>query len=384
MGRLTVLLRRFAQAQAAERSQSFIRSAIVLAAVVLLFGIDPNAEIGGATPILLGRQLAVLSLAASVGFLLAILIRPAPSAHRRLLGIVHDVGAVSIAMALGGPAAAPYAGLYLLVALGNGFRYGTRYLYFAATLSIVAFAALYFVSAYWHTRGTLSLNVFITLAVVSFYVGRKLASLHDARDELEVRASRDALTGLLNRMEFESSVAEIMAREPTGHALLFCDLDRFKAVNDAAGHAAGDKLLADVGAIIAGCARPGDLCGRAGGDEFCLLLCRCSPETAREIADRIRRKVSGYRLAWANTYFAVEISIGVAPSSAVTDVSSLFRLADAACYAAKNSGRNRIHVIDPEADVVDTAQVRRLFIDTAGDVIVPPPLEHRAATRRSH
>jgi diguanylate cyclase (GGDEF)-like protein len=162
-----------------------------------------------------------------------------------------------------------------------------------------------------------------------------------------------------------------MVREPAGDALLFCDLDRFKHVNDVAGHAAGDKLLADVGAIISRAIRASDSCGRTGGDEFCVLLRQCSLEKAREVAEQIRSRVAGYRLAWGREYFSVGISIGVAPTSAVADANSLFRLADAACYAAKNAGRNQIHVVDPRVDSVDTAQVRRLFTDANRDPTAP-------------
>ena len=98
-----------------------------------------------------------------------------------------------------------------------------------------------------------------------------------------------------------------------------------------------------------------------GGDEFCILLCDCPLEKGREIAEEVRSKVTGYRLAWGTEYFSVGLSIGVAPSDAVTDSESLFRLADAACYAAKNAGRNRVHVVDPRTDHLDTQKIRQLF-----------------------
>ena len=143
--------------------------------------------------------------------------------------------------------------------------------------------------------------------------------------------------------------------------LLFCDLDRFKEVNDIAGHAAGDKLLTDIGDIIRQSVRRDDLCGRMGGDEFCILLHDCALERGRELAEEIRSKTTGYRLAWGTDYFSVGVSIGVAPSDAVNDAESLFRLADAACYAAKNAGRNRVHVVDPRTDMLDTQKIRQLF-----------------------
>jgi predicted signal transduction protein with EAL and GGDEF domain len=112
--------------------------------------------------------------------------------------------------------------------------------------------------------------------------------------------------------------------------------------------------------------RGSDLCGRPGGDEFCVLLMNCDLKRARHIAEQICAKVADYRLAWGQQFFSVGISIGVAPTSAVTDAESLLRLADAACYAAKNAGRNRIHVVDPPSDAAETAQVRRLHLPDAG------------------
>ena len=159
----------------------------------------------------------------------------------------------------------------------------------------------------------------------------------------------------------ERTVKALFAGPESGHVLLYCDLDRFKDVNDVAGHAAGDKLLTDIGEIIVKSIRRDDLSGRMGGDEFCVLLRDCSLERGREVAEEIRSKTTGYRLAWGTEYFSVGVSIGVAPSDAVNDAESLFRLADAACYAAKNAGRNRVHVVDPRTDLLDTRRIRQLF-----------------------
>jgi len=98
-----------------------------------------------------------------------------------------------------------------------------------------------------------------------------------------------------------------------------------------------------------------------GGDEFCVLLRDCGLERGRELAEEIRSKTTGYRLAWGTDYFSVGMSIGVAPSNAVNDAEPLFRLADAACYAAKNAGRNRVHIVDPRTDLLDTQKIRQIL-----------------------
>lgn len=102
-------------------------------------------------------------------------------------------------------------------------------------------------------------------------------------------------------------MAHSLSRKQAGHFLLFCDLDHFKAVNDVAGHAAGDKLLTDIGQVIRECVRADDLTARLGGDEFAVFLENCPQNRARVIAEFIRNAVSGYRLAWSTEYYGVEI-----------------------------------------------------------------------------
>jgi diguanylate cyclase (GGDEF)-like protein len=376
---LRLIERRLALRRDAEHIQALARLAIVTLIGLYVYVQSPDPSVTNPDYLALGRQVVLMSFAVSLGLFTAVVANPVASPPRRVLGIVHDVAFLTVAMFLGEAGAGPFAALYLLVALGNGFRYGTRYLYFAACLSIAAFAVVYSESDYWRSQWTLSVNIFVLLAVVPFYVARLLHSLHKAKDQLKRQASHDVLTGLLNRAEFESIVEEVLAHEPGAHALLFCDLDHFKRVNDGAGHAAGDKLLEDVGAIIARAVRESDVCSRSGGDEFCVLLKRCSLDKARELAEQIRSRVAGYRLAWGRDYFSVGISIGVAPTTAVADATSLFRLADAACYAAKNAGRNQIHVVDPRFEGIDTGRIRRLFSDADGNVVAATDARNGAA-----
>jgi diguanylate cyclase (GGDEF)-like protein len=189
-----------------------------------------------------------------------------------------------------------------------------------------------------------------------------LNSLHKARAELEQRATHDHLTGLMNRAGMEQKIQERFADHPGGHVLLYMDLDRFKVVNDTAGHAAGDRLLKDVGRLVKRNLRESDACARLGGDEFCILLADSSMESAARIAERIREQVHKYRLLWGGRVYSVGTSIGVAASDSVQDGQSLLRLADAACYAAKNKGRNSVHVVDAQQRLTDTGLLRRLAI----------------------
>jgi len=358
---IRLLRQRIANRTDAEHIQAAIRIAIVSTAMVYFHSDYFAADANSAEYVTLAHWAVSIAFGITIALAIALLIEPSVSIARRIIGMIHDVAAISAALFLGEASATAVAAIYLWVTLGNGFRYGTRYLYGCAVLSIAGFGSVYLFSDYWHRQEMLSLNILILLAVIPPYVGRLLTSLHKAKAQLKRQASIDGLTGLLNRSELEQSIEAILARQHDGHFLLFCDLDHFKTLNDVAGHAAGDKLLGDIGQIIGACVRSDDLTARVGGDEFCVFIKKCPPEKAREIAENIRNSVSGYRLAWGTEYFSVGISIGVAPSSAVTDMTSLFRLADAGCYAAKNAGRNQIHIVDSQTDIADTQVIRNLF-----------------------
>ena len=352
--------RRFEHRPDAEHIQVLIRLAIVSTAMIYFHSsyFASNAE--NAEYAMLARWAVSIAFVITIALFVAILVRPGVSVARRVVGLVHDVVAISTAMFLGEAGAAAVAAIYLWVTLGNGFRYGIAYLYGCAVLSFLGFGSVFVFSDYWHEQRLLSINILLLLALIPPYVAGLLRSLQEAKALLKERASFDGLTGLMNRVEFEQNVARIMSISQDGHFLLFCDLDHFKAVNDAAGHAAGDKLLVDVGRIIQECVRNDDLTARLGGDEFAVFLKKCPQDRVRVITESIRNAISGYRLAWSTEYYRVGVSIGAAPSTAVKDMESLFRLADAACYAAKNAGRNQIHIIDARACLEDTKAIRKL------------------------
>ncbi len=343
-----------------EHGQALVRVAIVSIVFVYFFS-DYFASRVDEAGLRNARLLALISILTSFAIFAAIVWHPGKSVLRRLFGMLHDVAAISASGYFGEGAGAAVAVIYLWITIGNGFRYGVHYLYTCAMLSIAGFSVVYMSSEYWQGQGLLSLNIVLAMLIVPPYVGSLLKSLHAARDALQHQASTDTLTGLLSRMEMEKAMESLFAGDAAGHVLLFCDLDRFKEVNDIAGHAAGDKLLTDIGEIIRKSVRRDDLCGRMGGDEFGVLLRDCALEKGREIAEEIRSKTTGYRLAWGTEYFSVGVSVGVAPSDAVNDAESFFRLADAACYAAKNAGRNKVHVVDPRTDLLDTQKIRQLF-----------------------
>ena len=168
------------------------------------------------------------------------------------------------------------------------------------------------------------------------------------RRALAYQATHDALTGLINRREFENRLNEalVAARESNQtHVLLYLDLDQFKLVNDTCGHQAGDRLLKQVTGLLQTRIRASDTIARLGGDEFGVLLQECSAERGSDIAENLRQAIRDFRFIWQDGVVRVGVSIGIVEISSGSDsIASVMSAADVACYSAKDSGRNRIHV----------------------------------------
>jgi diguanylate cyclase (GGDEF)-like protein/PAS domain S-box-containing protein len=171
-----------------------------------------------------------------------------------------------------------------------------------------------------------------------------------ARD-LTHRANHDALTSLFNRAAFEQRLADLFSRSRLlgrQGAVLAIDLDRFKAVNDAAGHAAGDAVLCKVAEICRGSVRSSDTVARLGGDEFAILLDNCSQERANAIGQQILRALNPLQIEWQGTQHSIGASIGLAMwDESLANEKQWIAAADDACYRAKRGGRGQLQV-DPE------------------------------------
>lgn len=174
--------------------------------------------------------------------------------------------------------------------------------------------------------------------------------IDQATARLVYQASHDALTGLINRREFEQRLERTLLsalQQGREHALCYMDLDQFKVINDSCGHAAGDELLRQLALLLKGNLRERDTLARLGGDEFALLLENCSVQDALEVADTFRAEVQRFRFKWGDRIFAVGMSVGmVAINRDSGTAASLLSAADAACYVAKDRGRNQIHVYE--------------------------------------
>lgn len=184
-------------------------------------------------------------------------------------------------------------------------------------------------------------------------VDRELSQARHRRErraaiaEAEVMSRHDALTGLLNRTEFErrlKAAIEVAQTDGAHHALMFIDLDQFKVINDTCGHVAGDQLLIELAATLRDSVREQDVVARLGGDEFAMLLQHCEDSKAEDIAGSVLRNVHAHRFIWDHKPFSVGASIGlIVIDQHAGDAGELMSLADMGCYAAKESGRNRYH-----------------------------------------
>jgi diguanylate cyclase (GGDEF)-like protein len=174
--------------------------------------------------------------------------------------------------------------------------------------------------------------------------------IDQATARLVYQASHDALTGLINRREFEQRLERTLLsalQQGREHALCYMDLDQFKVINDSCGHAAGDELLRQLALLLKGNLRERDTLARLGGDEFALLLENCSIADALEVADTFRAEVQRFRFKWGDRIFSVGMSVGMVSINRDSGTAaSLMSAADAACYVAKDRGRNQIHLYE--------------------------------------
>jgi diguanylate cyclase (GGDEF)-like protein len=174
--------------------------------------------------------------------------------------------------------------------------------------------------------------------------------------KLAYHASHDPLTNLLNRLEFENRLRLALhtaATQERQHVLMYLDLDQFKIVNDTCGHSAGDRLLRQVSTLLKQRVRDGDSLARLGGDEFGVLLENCPMQDAIRIADELRHCIADFRFVNDDRSFSIGVSIGVVQiADGLLNLTEVLSAADAACYMAKEKGRNRVQYYRPhDSDV---------------------------------
>jgi diguanylate cyclase (GGDEF)-like protein len=192
------------------------------------------------------------------------------------------------------------------------------------------------------------LPVVITLPIALFVfrqtakLDRALAALLIANETLARKASRDQMTGLLNRESFFNQM-DVLRLSPAGGTLLIIDVDHFKKINDRFGHPTGDDALMRIAAAISAAVREGDLVGRIGGEEFGAFLAGAERQEAMQVAQRVRATVEGVEFSVrGGERIPLTVSVGGAIADGEPALGDLMRQADRCLYEAKRTGRNRV------------------------------------------
>jgi diguanylate cyclase (GGDEF)-like protein len=335
-----------------EHGQAFIRIVIVSIIWIYIFFMGADEKLTAYQH----QALFFISYCflAAVGIFTLIIIRPQISPTRRLLAMALDFGATSYLMYIMEDKGILFFAVYLWITIGYGLRYGAYYLYTAMAISIVSFTIVFSNSAYWRGQWGFSVGLLIGLVALPLYFSSLLKRLNDQNKELKKlyeqmarHATHDSLTRLPNRKHFHDHLAETIAsaeRDKKTFAILYLDLDGFKTINDALGHAVGDQLIENTARRLERCIRKGDMVARVGGDEFVVLLRDITSFDVSKVAEKITQTLSETFAIGANS-LCITTSIGVAkyPQDG-TDANALIHNADSAMYETKRNGKNGFRI----------------------------------------
>jgi diguanylate cyclase (GGDEF)-like protein/PAS domain S-box-containing protein len=204
-------------------------------------------------------------------------------------------------------------------------------------------------------------------------VKQEITAEQNLYQRIAYQAAYDDLTGLINRREFNQKLEYSVQKAQKYHTesvLCYLDLDRFKIVNDTAGHLVGDRLLAELAQLLKRMIRKEDTLGRLGGDEFGLLLEGCSITEAELVCEQLIRAINNYRLQWKTVEFDVGVSVGmVGIGQDATDATELLSRADLACYQAKNLGRGRVYIVENNDQEFDLQQTQMSHVANVSQAI---------------
>ncbi|MHB1140825.1 MAG: diguanylate cyclase domain-containing protein [Sulfuricaulis sp.] len=347
-GLFTTVRERLAGRSDSEHIQALVRVAIGGVGLIYVFFIYASGKLSAGQHHML--FVASCFVLAAIGIFVSVIIQPQASPARRLVGMVLDFSATSYFMYVMEDLAILFFAVYLWVTIGNGLRYGTRYLFTAMTVAIISFALVIANSAYWRGQWGFSAGLLIGLIALPLYFSSLLKQLGKQHDELKRlyeqmarHATHDSLTNLPNRKHFHDQLAETIAsakHEKRTFTVLYLDLDGFKAINDDLGHAIGDQLIENTARRLEHCVRKGDMVARVGGDEFVVLLQDVASPDVSKIAEKIIDSLSK-PLMLVDKTLSVTTSIGVAtyPQDG-ENVNVLIHSADSAMYEAKRNGKN--------------------------------------------
>jgi len=347
-GMFASLRERLSRRSDSEHGQAFIRIVIASIGLLYVFFFDASGKLTADQHHVL--YLALFIFLASVGIFTLIVIWPQVSPTRRILGMLFDFGITSYFMYVMEDNGILFFPVYLWVTIGNGLRYGTHYLYTAMVISIASFAVVLGSSAYWRGQWGFSIGLLIGLVALPLYFSSLLKQLNKQHDELKKlyeltakHATHDSLTGLPNRKHFHDHLAEAITsakRDKRIFAILYLDLDGFKDINDALGHAVGDQLIENTARRLEQCVRKKDMVARVGGDEFVVLLRDIDSIDVSRVAEKIIKILSDpFTITTDPLYITTSIGVASFPQDG-EDANALIHNADSAMYETKRSGKN--------------------------------------------
>jgi len=186
--------------------------------------------------------------------------------------------------------------------------------------------------------------------VITHFIGIQadVTKARIASQKIAYQATHDMLTGLINRYQFENLLSQSITsaqQNNTTHVLFFLDLDQFKIINDTCGHIAGDEMLCQLALLLGENIKPQDILARLGGDEFAILVTQCKLAQAKKLAQNVLDLIANFQFMWEKNIFSISASIGLAEINSQTEnTKEILICVDSACYAAKDLGRNRIHI----------------------------------------
>lgn len=328
---------------------------VPIAALALLFG----DRLTGGNPLMV--TLSTLVAVAFAGALLAHVLRnPLPSPRRRYLSIVCDQLYLCLLLFFLGPVGPWVLPATLLVAVGAGLRYGSAYSLAASVVGVLGVTAIHLVRGDDWSRAALHHGWIGAVILVPAYVamlGKRLEAVsHNYRaraQKMRRAALYDQLTGLANRANFRRILDRAVEHarsgtEADGFAILYCDLDGFKGVNDTHGHHVGDLLLKQVAVAIGACVRGSDVVARLGGDEFAIFLKGIrDAEIAKRIGGNIVSRVKSIdRIDGRPIHVSCSVGITMihAPIDETEDLDRILARADEAMYQAKRAGKNQFYL----------------------------------------
>ena len=278
------------------------------------------------------------------------------SRWRQRLTITLDITVSCFAMAAAGEWGAVWYPLILWIVVGHGMRFGLSYMQFAIGVAVPCFAAALSFSDYWSQNRLAGVGLLLGIIILPAFFSTLLRRLHDVNGQLELElertahlANHDSLTGLANRLRFYRRLENEVNRAQRGNqqfAILFMDLDRFKAVNDQYGHDAGDKLLIEVAQRIRKVVRNTDLAARLGGDEFGFITVAAENTIG---ADRLKQRLeeaigAPYHINGNDILIGTSIGIARFPENG-DDIDNLLNYSDHTMYQLKNGKTEATHAL---------------------------------------